>query len=138
MILKLSLLTLYLRFFNRVRTVRIAIYTSIGIIVSFYLSTIIAELAVGIPRPGEGGWGPVQTSYGPFGLNVSAARGVFGVVSDFTILLIPITQIVPLSLPLQRKIILLCIFLTGLLYVLLSFALDHPPCNSRTIFQLKE
>ena len=64
-----------------------------------------------------GGWPEAQTKYGPFGLEISNARGVFGVLSDFAILVIPMTQIAQLRLPLKKKVILTCIFLTGLLYV---------------------
>lgn len=124
MLVKTSLLTLYLRIFNPVRRVTIAIYICIGIVISLYLSTMIAELMVGIPRGGEG-WQAAQMKYGPFGLNISAVRGVFGIVSDFAILLIPSTQIVKLNLPLRRKVVLVCVFLTGLLYVPVSPSHDH-------------
>lgn len=84
-----------------------SIYTCIGVVVSFYLVTIVAELVAGIPRPGGGGWQQAQVKYGPFGLSVSVAHGIFGIISDFVILLIPLTQIISLCLPLRKKIILI-------------------------------
>lgn len=124
MLLKISLLALYLRLFKSIKKVTIAIYICAGITILFYLATMIAELVIGIPRRSEG-WEVAQIRYGPFGLNVSVARGFFGFVSDFVILFIPLTQIIRLHLPLRKKIALLCIFLTGLLYVHFSFSLKY-------------
>lgn len=114
MLVKVSLLALYLRMFKPVRLVNIIIHTCIGVVVSFYVATMIAELVVGVPR-GDEGWQAAQARYGNFGLEVSAARGIFGVISDFVILAIPLSQVVQLHLPLRRKITLVCIFLSGLL-----------------------
>ncbi|KAI0191924.1 hypothetical protein F4808DRAFT_443454 [Astrocystis sublimbata] len=121
LLVKLSLLMLYLRIFNPVQAVKITIYACIGVLTAFYFSTIIAELVVGIPR-NRGGWQEAQVRYGPFGLTISVVRGVFGVVSDFVILFIPITQLIKLSVPLGRKIVLLGVFLTGLLACASSIA----------------
>ncbi|KAK5630927.1 hypothetical protein RRF57_006642 [Xylaria bambusicola] len=121
LLVKLSLLSLYLRIFSPVQAIKLTIYACIGILSSFYVSTIIAELVVGIPRNNRG-WQEAQIRYGPFGLTISVVRGVFGVISDFVILFIPIAQLVKLSVPLGRKIILLCVFLTGLLACASSIA----------------
>ncbi|KAI0117411.1 hypothetical protein F4814DRAFT_416204 [Daldinia grandis] len=115
MLVKVSLLVLYLRIFNPVRQVTITIYVCTGVIVSFYLATMIAELVVGVPKAGSEGWQEAQARYGPFGLNVSVVRGVFGIISDFAILFIPLAQVMKLYLPLRKRIILAGIFLTGLL-----------------------
>ncbi|KAI1826553.1 hypothetical protein F4861DRAFT_63956 [Xylaria intraflava] len=113
---KLALLTLYLRIFNPSRNVTLAIYVCLVIVTGFYLSTVIAELVVGLPS-NDAGWtqGQNKVIWGTFGLTVSVVRGVFGVVSDFAILLIPMTQLIRLALPMRRRIILSCVFLTGLL-----------------------
>ncbi|KAI0404660.1 hypothetical protein F4802DRAFT_565871 [Xylaria palmicola] len=121
MLVKLSLLLLYLRIFNPSWTVNLTIHACIGVVSLFYLSTIIAELVVGVPR-GNGNWQQAQITYGPVGLTVSVVRGVFGVVSDFVILLIPMTQLVVLALPTRRKIVLICVFLTGILACASSIA----------------
>ncbi|KAI1477678.1 hypothetical protein F4774DRAFT_388204 [Daldinia eschscholtzii] len=115
MLVKLTLLVLYLRIFNPVEIAKIAIYICIGVTISFYIATMIAELVVGLPKAGGEGWQAAQIRYGPFGLNLSVVRGVFGVISDFVILLIPMTQVIKLHLPLRKKITILGIFLTGLL-----------------------
>ncbi|KAI0417229.1 hypothetical protein F5X98DRAFT_341749 [Xylaria grammica] len=114
MLVKLSLLSLYLRIFNPAWKVTLTIYVCAAIVSSFYISTIIAELVVGIPK-GNGSLQQAQVRYGPFGLTISTVRGVFGIVSDFTILFIPMTQLITLALPTKRKVVLICIFLTGLL-----------------------
>jgi len=116
MLLRISLLALYLRLFKPIKVVTTVIYLCSGITIIFYLVTMIAELVVGIPRQDEG-WIVAQRRYGPWGLKISVARGIFGVLSDFVILFIPLTQIVKLYLPLRKKIVLICVFLTGLLYV---------------------
>lgn len=85
-----------------------------GIIVLFYLATMIAELVIGVPRNGIG-WQMAQNNYGPFGLHVSSVRGVFGVVSDFAIIAIPLTQTFKIQIATRKKIVLVCVFLTGLL-----------------------
>jgi hypothetical protein len=115
MLVKLSILGLYLRMFKPVRLVSIIIHVCIGVVTSFYVATAIAELVVGTPRGENGRWQAAQSRYGPFGLDISVVRGVFGVVSDFAILFIPVSQVIQLHLPLRRKVILVCIFLTGLL-----------------------
>lgn len=115
MMVKLSLLVMYLRLFKPVQLVKIIIYVCIGVVTCFYMATVIAELVVGIPRAGDSGWYAAQLRYGPVGLDVSSVRGVFGIVSDFGILFIPLSQVIKLNLPLKRKVTLICIFLTGLL-----------------------
>lgn len=47
-------------------------------------------------------------------LDVAFAHSIFGVVTDFYILMIPIPLIAPLRLPLGRKLGVCAIFLTGL------------------------
>jgi hypothetical protein len=125
MLVKVALLSLYLRLFGTIQKVRFTIYACMGIIASFYLSTMIAELVVGVPRHGDG-WQAAQSRYGPFGLDVSVVRGVFGVVSDFAIIAIPLTQTFKIQVATRKKIVLICVFLTGLLYVNLS--LTHASC----------
>ena len=124
MLLRISLLALYLRLFKPIKVVTTVIYLCSGITIIFYLVTMIAELVVGIPRQDEG-WIVAQRRYGPWGLKISVARGIFGVLSDFVILFIPLTQIVKLYLPLRKKIVLICVFLTGLLYVQLWILFKH-------------
>ncbi|KAJ2983343.1 hypothetical protein NUW58_g6268 [Xylaria curta] len=121
MLVKLSLLLLYLRIFKPAWKVTLTIYACIGIVSLFYLSTMIAELVVGVPK-GGGTWQQAQAAYGPFGLTISVVRGVFGVLSDFVILLIPMTQLVLLALPTRRKVVLVGVFLTGILACASSIA----------------
>ncbi|OTB11606.1 hypothetical protein K445DRAFT_321984 [Daldinia sp. EC12] len=146
MLVKLTLLILYLRIFNPVKIAKIAIYVCIGVTISFYMATTIAELVVGLPKAGGEGWQAAQSRYAPFGLDLSVVRGVFGVISDFVILLIPMTQVITLHLPLRKKVIIAGIFLAGLLACVCSIvacvfrswqrysdALDHTWANTMPI-----
>lgn len=114
MLVKVSLLALYLKLFGSIRRVKVSIYICMGIVATFYIATVIAELVVGIPSHGVT-WQTAQTRYGPFGLDISGVRGVFGIVSDFAIISIPLTQTFKIQIALRRKIVLACVFLTGLL-----------------------
>ncbi|KAJ0106888.1 hypothetical protein J7T55_014964 [Diaporthe amygdali] len=52
-------------------------------------------------------------------IDVSAAQGLFGAVTDLYVLTIPISSVLALHLPKKRKIGVLGIFLTGLLAIVL-------------------
>jgi hypothetical protein len=118
MLVKVTLLVLYLRIFKPVKSVVIIIYTCIGIITAFYTATLIAYIVQCIPRTtGSAAWLMSQAKCGPFALRVSAVQGVFGPVSDFVILMIPLSLVIPMRLPFQKKLAVASIFLTGLVYV---------------------
>ncbi|KAK3688824.1 hypothetical protein B0T22DRAFT_490423 [Podospora appendiculata] len=116
MLVKVSLLVLYLRIFHPVYVVNRAIYACIGLVSAFYLVTIIYDAVKCTPAPGSpGGYFLAALYCAPFALEISVAQGVFGLVSDVVILLIPMSLVLPMNLPRGKKIAVTCTFLTGFL-----------------------
>jgi len=112
---KLSLLLLYLRIFSPDRWTRYLIY--LGIISSFalYLATSITFGALCLPRGSETWAAALYSARCKSTTNMTYIQGIFNVVSDFYILFIPIPVVLKLHLPMQKKIGVVAIFMTGLL-----------------------
>lgn len=129
---KTTLLVLYLRLFHPSKGTVIMIWLGIVVITSFYLATMIADVVLCTPHKGDGGYLSVktQTRCGQPSLKLSSAQGVFGVVSDFYIIIIPIQLVWQMRLPTGRKIGVSAVFLTGLLYVNTS---SLPPTKLKLI-----
>ncbi|KAK3323192.1 hypothetical protein B0T19DRAFT_199336 [Cercophora scortea] len=116
MLVKVSLLVLYLRIFHPVYVVNRAIYACIGLVSVFYLVSIIYDAVKCTPAPGsQGGYFLAALYCAPSALEISVALGVFGLVSDVVILLIPMSLVLPMNLPRRKKIAVTCTFLTGFL-----------------------
>ena len=112
---KASLFLLYLRLFSPDRWTRNLIYGGLIITFTFYLATTIAFGALCIPRQAET-W--AEAAFSPHCHQVLVmiyVQGVFNVVSDFYVLVIPIPVVLKLQLPIQKKIGICAIFMTGLL-----------------------
>ncbi|RYP56099.1 hypothetical protein DL771_012162 [Monosporascus sp. 5C6A] len=78
-----------------------------------------------IPRPGDGGWGSREANTRaarPSG-QLLAAVGVGGTVTDFYVLLIPLYFVSKIILPLNKKIGVGCLFLTGLIIAEINIAI---------------
>lgn len=99
------------------------IWLGIAIIVLFYTLSVILNirfcvpLSMTTPVPDEDEWAKKlkasncsQPVY-----NLNAAVGLFGVVSDLYVLIIPVSMVYGLRMPRNKKIGILAIFLTGLL-----------------------
>lgn len=114
MFVRLSLLSLYLRIFKPIRWARITIFVGIILIAVFYVICAITLLATTVPRPGQT-WMYTTSKHVKLEGDVSVAQGYFGVFSDLLILMIPLRLVSDLSLPKNRKIGVLAVFLTGLL-----------------------
>ncbi|KAI0102812.1 hypothetical protein GGR51DRAFT_526284 [Nemania sp. FL0031] len=125
---KSALLALYLRVFAPNMIARIMIWAGVATIVIFYFTSIILNIyfcvpiSMTTPVPNADEWAKKlkasncsQPVY-----NLNAAVGLFGVVSDLYVLLIPVSMIYKLRIPRNRKLGILGIFLTGLLAVALS------------------
>jgi hypothetical protein len=112
---KASLFLLYLRLFSPDRCTRNLIY--FGLVVTFlvYLGTTVATGAFCIPRPGESWFGAVISLRCSKGLFMAFVQGIFNVISDFYILVIPVPVVLKLQLPLRKKIGVCAIVMTGLL-----------------------
>ncbi|KAI0445341.1 hypothetical protein F4803DRAFT_168452 [Xylaria telfairii] len=125
---KTALLVMYLRVFSPNRTARIMIWAGISTIITFYILAIIINIrfcvpiSMTTPVPDEDEWArklKASTCSQPV-YNLNAAIGIFGVVSDLYVLIIPVSMVYKLKIPRARKIGILGIFLTGLLAVALS------------------
>ncbi|TGJ77551.1 hypothetical protein E0Z10_g10720 [Xylaria hypoxylon] len=122
---KTALLSLYLRVFSPNRTARMMIWIGFTTIVVFYTIAIILNirfclpLSMTTPVPDQDEWAKKlkasncsQPVY-----NLNAAVGLFGVVSDLYVLIIPVSMVYKLRIPRNKKIGILAIFLTGLVAI---------------------
>ena len=112
---KLSLLLLYLRIFSPNRGVRYAIYFGMMANLVFYAVTTIIFGVLCVPRVGEGWLQTIQTTRCHKSFIMDYAQGIFGVISDFYIFILPMPIVFKLHMPLRRKIGVAAVFMTGFL-----------------------
>ena len=117
-LVKCTLLILYLRIFRPSQRAQIMIWGGVAVIVVFYVCCIIVNTVLCVPHSGDGGWlsEKSQARCSQPELNLSVTQGVFSAVSDFYVLCIPLQMVWGLRLPKMRKVGVSSIFLTGLLY----------------------
>ncbi|KAK2615796.1 hypothetical protein N8I77_002523 [Diaporthe amygdali] len=116
MFFKLTLLVLYLRLFSPIRWAYWLIWAGIASITVVYTALSIFILSNCVPRKSQT-W-HYTTYYGSCTMaqsQNSLVNGVFGLISDLYILAIPLWLVSHLSLPLNRKLGAMSVFLTGLL-----------------------
>ena len=111
---KLSLFALYLRLFHPAYWTRILIYFGILITFVFYTAITVAEGVLCIPRSGES-WAKATSTRCHQDVYVGFYLGLFNVVSNFYILILPIPVIWQLQMPTRKKIGVCAIFMTGIL-----------------------
>ncbi|KAI1419573.1 hypothetical protein F5Y12DRAFT_231815 [Xylaria sp. FL1777] len=125
---KTALLSLYLRVFAPNRTARITIWAGVVTMAVFYTISVIINicfcvpLSMDTPVPDQAAWEKkleASTCSQPV-YNLNAATGLFNVLSDLYVLIIPISMVYRLRIPRNRKYGIIGIFLTGLLAVILS------------------
>lgn len=114
-ITKLSILLLYLRIF--VPSGRPKFYYIVHFVIWFNLLFYIANLPIEIWSciPREKIWDPLLPGHCINNELVFVAGGIINVISDFTILALPIFSIWHLQMPTQRKVGVSAVFATGLL-----------------------
>ncbi|KAI1293943.1 hypothetical protein F5Y03DRAFT_326887 [Xylaria venustula] len=123
-----ALLSLYLRVFAPNRAARMMIWVGITVIVVFYTLSIVLNIrfcvplsmTTPVPNPVEWANKLKASSCSQPVYNLNAAVGLFGVLSDIYVLMIPVSMVYKLRIPRSRKFGILGIFLTGLLAVSLS------------------
>jgi hypothetical protein len=116
---KTTLLLLYRRIFRPSSKANIMIWLGIAFVALFYLACAVAYIILFVPRPGGNtAWGVMSHRTSMIILNLAAAQGVIGCMQDFYILIIPIHMVSELRLARRRKIGVIALFLTGLLYEL--------------------
>ncbi|KAI0886350.1 uncharacterized protein GGS22DRAFT_199626 [Annulohypoxylon maeteangense] len=114
---KTSILALYLRIFRPFQAAVVMIWVGAVVTILLYTATSIVAMVSDIPRPGDGGWGSEKTnlrSAKPSG-QLLAAAGVGGTVTDFYVFLLPIYFVSKISMRVNRKIGVGCLFLAGLI-----------------------
>lgn len=111
---KASILLLYLRVFAPARTLRIIIHFNLWANVVFYIIGFFVTLLICLPR--EALWNPYIRNIKC--LNAVAAElasAVFNVVSDFAILILPISMVWKLQMQRKKKLAVSAVFATGVL-----------------------
>lgn len=112
---KLALFLLYYRIFARNRWTRIAIYLGITINGGFYLASIVAILVLCVPRRGES-WTSITYATRCTRAEVMGdVQGIFGLVSDLYIFILPLPVLYNLQMSLRKKLGITAVFLTGLM-----------------------
>lgn len=106
---KTTLLVFYLRIFSPVRRTVVLIWAGIGTIILYYVLSIVLYFYFTLPLN--------SMEHQSELLDFAAASGVFGVLSDFYVLAVPIGSAMELQMPRGRKIGICAVFGTGLLYV---------------------
>lgn len=109
-------MVLILRLFGPIRWARWLIWGGIAITTIVYTALSIFILSNCVPKKGQI-WS-YTTYYGTCTMaqeRNSMVNGVFGLILDLYILVIPLRLVSNLSLPLKRKLGVMGVFLTGLL-----------------------
>lgn len=115
---KLSFFIYFLQIFNPKPVLRWSIYIGACVITVFYIATTATLFALSTPPPGVSLAEQFASFLGPSNSGVMdtvLAVGYFNLISDFYILLLPISGVIRMQLPKRRKIGVILIFMTGLL-----------------------
>ncbi len=93
-----------------------ALYIAIQIlawsIIGFYFVDTVFEITMCSPR--EKIWNLLMSTGHCFDANAAyLATGIFNVISDFSILILPMIPIWKLQMPLKKKLMMIAIFATG-------------------------
>ena len=113
---KLTFYLVYLQVFRPMHWLRICIYFGATITTAFYMATGIYWIVSITPRKGQDfidvAVSPAQLK----SLRLSVPVACVGLATDLYLLILPITAVLQLQLPTRRKIGVILIFLTGLMY----------------------
>lgn len=117
MFTKISLFALYLRIFSPSKASKRMIWGGLIVISIFYTVSALITLIYCVPHPGDGGWGSTKslTRCATPQMQITAASGVVGTVTDFYVMAIPLARVLQLKLTPKKKFAIAGIFLTGLL-----------------------
>jgi len=112
---KLSLFLLYLRLFSVNKTTRYLIYFGIVTTSLFYFASMLVPIIACSPRNGESRMVALGSARCAQDKQVGYVTTVFNVLSDFYLLIIPITIVSKLQMPTRRKIGVISLFMFGFL-----------------------
>lgn len=111
---RVSIFILYFRLFGHVRRMQILIWVGASLTSASYLALLVSHVYYCTPR--SGGWSVVsfERCADP-DIKISIAQAVFGSFTDFFLFILPIVQVMRLSMPLKKKLGVAGIFAIGLL-----------------------
>lgn len=118
--IKLSLFLLFLETFGSLRWLKLLTYAGILVTGIFYASIMIALAVSCVPRHGHSKVDYFTAARAPacVGNNyLTSWPGLFNIFSDFYLLVLPLPAIWHLQIPIGKKVGIIMMFLTGLLYV---------------------
>ena len=110
---KLSLFLLYLRIFSPNRTMRLLIYAGISVNLVYYVATAVGMMAFCLPRHGESWPLALLSQHCHHAITMTYVQGIFNIVSDLFILVLPIPVVWRLQMPQRKKWGVFAIFATG-------------------------
>ena len=116
---KAAILMLYLRVFQVKRIMRLLIYSGLAFMFAVYWVSIPTFTYYCTPRAGEN-WDLVLLQKCQVLDALAIVQGVFGVVTDIYIFLLPLSTIFHLNLPQKKKIGLAAVFMTGIFGIIAS------------------
>ena len=114
--IKLTFFLLYIQLFKPMRWLRISSCVSATALCAFYGACTVAQLIFATPRSSETWSSHLVSSENAKGNVLSVPLSAVGLFFDIVILVLPIAGVMRLQLPTRRRIGVLLIFLTGLLY----------------------
>ncbi|MCJ1307096.1 hypothetical protein MMC25_000742 [Agyrium rufum] len=112
---KLSLFLLYLRIFSPSRNMRLLIYAGIFVNLCYYVATAAGMMAFCMPRNGESWFLALFSSHCRRARIMTWVQGIFNIVSDLFLLILPMPVVWKLHMPTRKKWGVGAIFATGLL-----------------------
>ncbi|KAL8913539.1 MAG: hypothetical protein Q9172_007261 [Xanthocarpia lactea] len=123
-LVKLALFLLYLHLFGRLRWLKWLVWFGILFTGMFYIPAVFIPFTLCAPTKGET-W--LERSMTPKCRNgaqdYGVAHGAINVLSDFYILIIPIPAVLSLKMPMEKKIGVIAIFMTGFFIVEMNVGL---------------
>lgn len=112
-----SLFLLYLRIFSTKSITRYFVYVGIAISAALYTATTIFLGVQCVLRPGELWMMPAVLARCSSTKVINYIHGIFGIISDLYIFILPMPILWKLHMPMRKKVGVMAIFATGLLYV---------------------
>lgn len=118
-LIKLSLFLLLLEIFGSLRWLRLLVYGGILVTGMIHFSIMVAIAAVCAPRHGYTKLDYLSAMSAPKCARndyLNTWPGLFNIISDFYLLIIPLPAVWGLQLPTSKKVGISALFLTGLTY----------------------
>ena len=111
-LIKLSILLFYNRLFGVDRQVRYLVWFGISFQALFYTAIVSNQIADLIECASASA---LTNTFCKNQYAVVLLQGIINVITDFYVLALPISSVMKLQLPFQRKLGLLAVFMTGLM-----------------------